>query len=71
MEAVASGTGASIGVAAVARRWFRRAVQDVVDESVADVLRRQREFERRQGAHLDQQDVRLTRIEAKLDRRWR
>lgn len=69
VEAVAAGTGASIGVATLARRWFRGAVQDVVNESVADVLKRQGEFERRQGAHLDRQDRRLARIEEKLSRR--
>ena len=58
MEAVASGVGASIGVAALARRWFRAAVRDVVDERLARVQ-----------AHLDRQDRRLERIEQKLNRR--
>lgn len=57
VEAVASGTGASIGVAAVARRWFRQAVQGVVREEL-----------RKQGAHLDRQDKRLERIEQQLTR---
>lgn len=70
MEAVASGVGASVGVAALARRWFRHAVRDVVSESVADLIKRQAEFERRQGQHLDLQDQRLQRIEQKLGRRW-
>ena len=61
VEAIAAGTGASIGVAAVARRWFRAAVKDVVDERVA-------EMERRQGAHLDRQDKRLESIERRLGR---
>ena len=58
VEAVASGTGASIGVAALARRWFRAAVRDVVDERLASVNR-----------HLTEQDWRLQRIENKLSRR--
>lgn len=66
MEAIAAGTGASVTIAALARKWFRKAVQDVVNESVADVIRRQGEFERRQGRHLDRQDERLERIERKL-----
>ena len=69
VEAVASGTGASIGVVALARKWFRGAVKDVVDESIADVIKRQADFERRQGQHLDRQDDRLQRIEQKLNRR--
>lgn len=70
MEAVAAGTGSAIGVAALARRWFRHAVKDVVAESVDELLKRQADFERRQGAHLDRQDVRLQRIEAALARRF-
>ena len=66
VEAVASGVGASIGVAALARRWFRHAVKDVVDESHADIVKRQADFERRQGDHLDAQDRRLERIERSL-----
>lgn len=68
MEAVAAGTGASIGVAALARRWFRHAVQDVVAESVDDLIKRQTAFERRQGEHLDRQDKRLAGIEAAITR---
>ena len=56
-------------MAALARKWFRSAVRDVVDESITDVIRRQAEFERRQGQHLDRQDDRLQRIEQKLNRR--
>lgn len=69
VEAVASGTGASIGVAALARRWFRHAVEDVVDGKVAELAKQQQEFERRQGAHLDRQDQRLERIEQGIRRR--
>ena len=57
MEAVASGTGASIGVAALARKWFRSAVRDVVGRQERVML------------HLDLQDRRLERIEQKLNRR--
>lgn len=71
VEAVAAGTGASIGVAALARRWFRHAVRDVVDESVAGLISRQADFERRQGQHLDRQDKRLERIEEALSNRRR
>lgn len=72
VEAVASGVGASVGVAALARRWFRHAVQDVVDDLVADLITRQQDFERRQGQHLDRQDQRLQRIEDALTGRfWR
>lgn len=66
MEAVAAGAGSSVAVGALARRWFRKAVQDVVDDSIADVIRRQADAERRQGAHLDRQDARLERIEQQL-----
>ena len=65
MEAVASGTGASIGVAALARKWFRSAVRDVVKEEMRDVVGRQE----RVMLHLDLQDRRLERIEQKLNRR--
>lgn len=62
VEAVAAGTGASVTVAALARRWFRQAVKSVVDERVAESDRRTRE-------HLDRQDARLVRIENKLNQR--
>lgn len=65
VEAVASGTGASIGVAALARKWFRAAVRDVVDDAMADVIKRQE----RVMLHLDLQDRRLERIERKLSQR--
>lgn len=69
MEAVAAGTGSAIGVAALARRWFRHAVKDVVAESVEDLIERQALAEKRQREHLDRQDARLQRIEAALSRR--
>ena len=65
VEAVASGTGASIGVAALARKWFRSAVRDVVKAEMADVVKRQRDV----VTHLNEQDRRLERIEAILNRR--
>jgi hypothetical protein len=60
---VSSVVGSAAVVGAAGRRWFRGMVQDIVDDSIADVLRRQTEFERRQGKHLDRQDTRLERIE--------
>ena len=65
VEAVASGTGASVGVAAVARRWFRSAVRDVVKEEMADVVKRQQDV----VTHLNEQDRRFERIEQILTRR--
>lgn len=35
---------------------FRKAVQEIVDTSIADVINRQIAFEIRQGRHLDRQD---------------
>ena len=65
VEAIAAGTGASVTVAALARRWFRSAVRDVVDDAMTDVVRRQE----RVMLHLDLQDRRLERIEQKLSQR--
>lgn len=67
VEAVSAGAGAAVAVGTVMRRYwrgretrqqaeFRKAVQQIVDESVADVISRQVQFERRQGEHLDRQD---------------
>jgi hypothetical protein len=67
--ALAAGLAAFLAIAQLARRWLARTVQDIVDVSVAGVITRQAESERRQGQHLDRQDQRLERIEAKLDRR--
>jgi hypothetical protein len=64
---VSAAAGSAVVVAESARRYwtrrearqavrFRRSVQEIVDISVADVIRRQTDFERRQGAHLDRQD---------------
>ncbi|HEV2241797.1 MAG TPA: hypothetical protein VGR98_12205 [Streptosporangiaceae bacterium] len=64
VEAVAAGTGASVSVAVLARRWFRAAVREVVDERVDDL-------ERRVADHLNRQDVRLIRIESRLERNKR
>jgi hypothetical protein len=68
VEAASAGTGASVTVAALARRWFRQAVQAVVDRSHADIVARQADFERRQGQHLDRQDKRLAAMDRKLSR---
>jgi hypothetical protein len=68
VEAIAAGTGTSVSIAVLARRWFRHAVQDVVNESIADVIKRQSEFETRQGKHLDKQDRKLDQIQQRLDR---
>lgn len=35
---------------------FEASVQRIVDKSVAGILTRQRQFEERQGQHLDRQD---------------
>lgn len=67
VEAVSAAIGAAAIVGGTMRRFwsgrearqeaaFRKAVQEIVDESVADVIRRQTEFEKRQGRHLDRQD---------------
>ena len=67
MEAVAAGAGSSVAVAAVARRWFRAAVRDVVKDEIADVVKRQRDV----ITHLNEQDRRLERIEQILRGRRR
>lgn len=67
VEAVSAGIGAAAIVGGTMRRYwrgreerqeraFRRAVQEIVDTSVADVINRQIAFEIRQGRHLDRQD---------------
>lgn len=48
---------------------FRRAVQQIVDESMADVISRQADFERRQGQHLDRQDKTLQELRQLVSRR--
>ena len=53
------------------QRAFRRAVQDIVAESVSDLQRQQAEFERRQGAHLDRQDQAIGALRAELRGRGR
>lgn len=73
VEAVSAGVGAAAIVGTSMRSYwtrrearqqaaFRRAVQQIVDESMAEVLGRQTEFERRQGRHLDRQDETLRRL---------
>lgn len=82
VESVSAGVGAALATAETLRRYwsrretrnqaeFRAAVQRVVDESIADVIRRQTEFERRQGAHLDQQDKAMEQLRRAMERRPR
>lgn len=77
VSAAGSAAGGAAATGAVLRGWwsrrevrqqraFRRAVQEVVDASVTDILARQREFERRQGAHLDRQDQAIARLHDRL-----
>jgi hypothetical protein len=73
VEAIGAGvTSAAVVGTALRSYWtrrearnqqaFRRAVQQIVDESLAGVHRRQIEAERRQGKHLDRQDETLKRL---------
>ena len=48
------------------QRAFRRAVQDIVAESVGQLAERQAEFERRQGAHLDRQDQAIAALRGEI-----
>lgn len=54
VEAVAAGSASSIAIGALARRWFRSAVRDVVDEATAPLAK-----------ELHSQGLRLERIEAR------
>lgn len=78
-EAVSAGAGSAVVVGGAFRRYwtrrearqqaaFRRDVQDIVDQSVMDVLARQRDFEKRQGRHLDAQDRKLDALTALISR---
>lgn len=80
VEAVSAGIGAAAIVGGASRRFwtrretrqqaaFRTAVQQVVDESIADVIARQTQFERRQGQHLDRQDRAIAELRKAMDRR--
>lgn len=60
VEAVAAGSGSAIAVGALARRWFRAAVRDVVDDATAPLAR-----------ELHDQGLQLARIEAQVMRRRR
>lgn len=73
VEAVSAGIGAAAIVGTTMRSYwtrrearqqaaFRRAVQQIVNESMAEVLGRQIAFERRQGKHLDHQDRTLKQL---------
>jgi hypothetical protein len=67
VEAVAAGVAAAVTLVTLARHGFRHAVQDIVKTSQAELIKRQIDFETRQGQHLDRQDQRLERIERKLN----
>jgi hypothetical protein len=80
VEALSAGIGAAAVVGEASRRFwrrrevqqqaaFRKAVQQIVDESVADVIARQAQFERRQGQHLDRQDRAIAELRKAVDRR--
>lgn len=80
VEAVSAGIGAAAVVGGASRRFwtrrearqqaaFRGAVQQIVDESIADVLARQEAFERRQGQHLDRQDRAIADLRRAVDRK--
>lgn len=82
VSAAGAALGGSAATGAMLRGWwsrrelrqqraFRRAVQDIVDVSVRDVLQRQAEFERRQGAHLDRQDQAIDALRAEVRGRGR
>lgn len=80
VEAVSAGVGAAVVTGEAMRRFwtrrearqqvsFRRAVQQIVDESIADMITRQAEFERRQGSHLDKQDKDIAALRRLLEAR--
>lgn len=80
VEASSAAAGAAVVVAEASRRYwsrreariaaaFRRDVQAIVDESIADVIRRQTEFERRQGQHLDRQDKAIAELRRIITRK--
>lgn len=67
VEAVSAGIGAAAIMGSAMRRYWRgretrqqaefeRSVQRIVDKSVSGIITRQRQFEERQGRHLDRQD---------------
>lgn len=80
VEAISAAAGAAVIVGEASRRYwtrrelrqqagFRAAVQRIVDESIADMIKRQSEFERRQGQHLDRQDKAIERLRLAVERR--
>jgi hypothetical protein len=80
VEAVSAGVGAAAVVGGASRRFwtrrevrqqaaFRRAVQQIVDESISDMITRQTQFERRQGQHLDRQDRAIAELRKAVDRK--
>ena len=78
VEAIGAGvTSAAIVGTALRSYWtrrearnqlaFRRAVQQIVDESLAAVHKRQVDAERRQGRHLDYQDQILRTLRVMIE----
>lgn len=68
VEAASAGIGAAVAVGAAMRHYwtarelrqqiaFRHSVEQIVDAKTAEILERQREFETRQGQHLNRQDI--------------
>lgn len=70
MTAASAAVAAAAIIGAALRHWLHREVTGVVNDSVADVIRRQAEFERRQGRHLDRQDDEIAAIRRMVDRLW-
>jgi hypothetical protein len=79
VEAVSAGVGAAVVTGESFRRYwsrrevrqqaaFRRAVQAIVADAVADVLDRQAASEQRQRRHLDRQDRKLDLLAAEVQR---
>lgn len=79
VEAVSAGLASSLATGGAVRRYwgrredrqraaFRRDVQDIVDESIGDVIRRQAEFERRQRDHLNRQDKAISDLRSLIQR---
>lgn len=77
---MSAGVAAALAVGETFRRYwarrevrqqavFRADVQRIVDESMADVIRRQADFERRQGQHLDRQDKAIDALRRAVERR--
>jgi hypothetical protein len=77
VEAASAGVVAAVTMGGVTRRYWRRrellqqaaftrAVQAIVYKSVVDMIARQGEFEKRQGRHLDRQDIAIAALRREL-----